>query len=165
MGQQDRVAPRYSRRALLAGASSIPFAGAVHPLIPSASLGVGELCRSWLSMEAEARLLSDAWGDLEAHLIEQYSWFKLTEEEQGRHPCASQLKDLDDRQDIILEKQSHLLSVISTELASSLGDVIAKLTIVEELICELEGSEVRTLLNSAMADIARVTSRVMPSVR
>lgn len=138
-----------SRRSMLAGVTAAPLAPS--PGFPDRSI---EVCRRWLTIDAEQRRLQLEWGTLEGWLITHRSWYKLTPAQQTEIPEGARLSEIDARLDV-LEVEGHaLLKAMRPKPAKSVEAVIANLSVAARLIFVEDHPEAHGLITRAVRDLA-----------
>lgn len=155
--------PALSRRAILAGTSAAAFSAAtpmtaVPPSIPSATvLTVTDegtrRCANWLALDTKIDRLQTRWAKLETWLAKDHGWFELSPAERQALPWAKELRDIDGCLDVLFEKRDALLEGLPASGSVSLESVVARLAVVERLICRDEHPEANALIAGARRDL------------
>lgn len=153
--------PELSRRAVIAGTSVVAF-GAAKPAAPAAIPSAVARAASdegtrrfanWLAIDAKIDRLQTRWAKLEAWLAREHGWFKLSPVERQALPWAKELRDIDGCLDVLFEKRDALLESLPASGSVSLESVIARLAVVERLICRDDHPEGHALIAEARRDL------------
>lgn len=160
--------PALSRRAVLAGTSSVAAFGVATPAvlttaIPSTAAQIASdegtrRCSNWLAIDAKIARLQKRWGDLESWLVKKHNWFKLSPAEQQALPWAKELHDIDGCLDVLFEKREALLEALPASGSANLESVMARLAVVERLIWADEHPEAHALIAGCRRDLAALSA-------
>jgi hypothetical protein len=151
--------PQLSRRNVLGGATAAPFVGgwtdakAVTALASDPTIAI---CQKWLAVEDEWSRLSLLWGDVEARLMREHGWHRLSEEERRTLPIGRQLSEIDARLSVLFEEREALLDALPSGPAPNIAAIVAKLSVAERLIFEEGHSMVHGLIVQSIRDLAIV---------
>jgi hypothetical protein len=160
-GVEDARLPALSRRALIAGTSVVAF-GATNPAVASVALPPAAAvaadvatrrCRNWLAVDVQIERLQTRWAKLEGWLNREHSWLKLTPAEQQALPWCKELRDIDGILDTLFEKRERLLQAIPDSAAVGLDGVIARLAVVERLVCTEDHPEAHAMIARSRLDL------------
>jgi hypothetical protein len=160
MAKFSSKSPSISRRGLLHSSLvpvAAPFsaglakANAVTAATPDPTIAI---CQKWLAVEDEWSRLSLLWGDVEARLMREHGWHRLSEEERRTLPIGRQLSEIDARLDVLFEEREALLQALPSGPATSVAEIIAKLSVAERLIFEEGHSVVHGLIVGSIRDLA-----------
>jgi len=159
--------PALSRRAVLAGTSSVAAFGAAMPAVPTTAIPSTAArvasdegtrrCANWLAIDAKIARLQTRWGDLESWLAKKHNWFNLSSAEQHALPSAKELRDIDGCLDVLFEKREALLETLPGTGAASMPSIIARLAVVERLIWADEHPEAHALIVGCRRDLAALS--------
>ena len=171
-GSETVRLPELSRRAVIAGTSVVAF-GAAKPAalaaIPSAVAQAASdegtrRCANWLAIDAKIDRLQTRWAKLETWLAREHGWFKLSPAERQALPWANELRDIDGCLDVLFEKRDALLEGLPASGSVSLESVIARLAVVERLICRDDHPEGHALIAGARRDLVAMSGERTQSV-
>lgn len=160
-GSETVRLPELSRRAVIAGTSVVAF-GAAKPAAPAAIPSAvaraasdegTRRCANWLAIDAKIDRLQTRWAKLETWLAREHGWFKLSPAERQALPWAKELRDIDGCLDVLFEKRDALLEGLPASGAVSLESIVARLAVVERLICRDEHPEGHALIAGARRDL------------
>lgn len=152
--------PTLSRRAVLAGTSVVAF-GAANPAAASVTLAPAATaadvatrrCRSWVAVDRQIERLQNRWAKLEGWLIREHSWCDLSPSEKQALPWSKELRDIDGILDTLFEKREHLLATLPDSPSLSLEAVVARLAVVERLVCTEDHPEAHALIARSRLDL------------
>lgn len=157
--------PELSRRAVIAGTSVVAF-GTAKPAAPAAIPSAVALaasdegtrrCANWLAIDAKIDRLQTRWAKLETWLAREHGWFELSPAERRALPWSRELRDIDGCLDVLFEKRDALLEGLPASGSVSLESVVARLAVVERLICRDEHPEGHALIAGARRDLVAMS--------
>lgn len=131
------ISPKLSRRHLIAGAAAAPLIGAAKSApISNAKASraaappfdpVIEMARECLALHRESERLHRRYGTVEAALIDNHNWFKLSKAQRRALPEGRKLQDIRDRLDFLWKDRPRKMRRMRNTRATSLEGVIGKL--------------------------------------
>lgn len=158
-----------SRRGLIAGVAAAPLlaagsAPATHPLMPKPPVKtsprsvdpVVELARQSLALHRENERLHRCYGTVEAWLVANHNWFKLTEAEQRALPAGRKLYDIHDRWAVLDKERPRSIRRLRRTPAASLAGVIGKLQVVAAAMEPDEFPSAYRLLVATIRDLRQL---------
>lgn len=167
-GAEDVRLPALSRRALIAGTSVVAF-GAANPAatsvtLPPATTGAPDIatrrCKNWLAVDGQIERLQTRWAKLEGWLIREHSWCDLSPSEQQALPWSKELRDIDGILDTLFEKRERLLASLPDTASLSLEAVVARLAVVERLVCTEDHPEAHALIARSRLDLLAIAQEI-----
>ncbi len=141
MGQRRKTGdgtrlPVISRRAVIS-ATVIPLAGPARGAAPAEAAGIPAQCASWLALDQEIDRLGRRSSELEASLIAQYPYFKLTERQASALPEGKEMDAIAAECDRLYEVRDAALAVLAKLKPRTVQDATAMLSIAFRLnYCE-----------------------------
>ena len=171
-GVEDARLPALSRRALIAGTSIVAF-GAANPAVAAVALqpvaavvsdAATRRCSNWLAVDAQIERLQNRWARLEGWLIREHSWCKLTPAEQQALPWSKELRDIDGMLDTLVEKRERLLQSIPDSAAVCFEGVIARLAVVERLVCTEDHPEAHAMIARSRLDLIAMSQGALTNL-
>lgn len=133
MGQRrktgdDTRLPVISRRTVI-GATIVPLAGPARGEAPAAAASIPAQCASWLALDQEIDRLGRHASELEASLIAQYPYFKLTERQIGALPEGREMEAINAECDRLYEVRDAVLATLGKLKPRTVQDATAMLSI------------------------------------
>ena len=123
---------------------------------PSDLWRTDSICEALLAGEAEASSLAGLWGKLESHMVKHHNWCGISEQEQRALPGAKEMHEIEARLTILSREREKILPLLPAMAATDRSTMILKLKVVLMLLLPDEHPEARTLLDSALRDLAVV---------
>jgi len=149
----DERSANFSRRSMLAGVTAAPLVLSSRRVLAPSDPSI-EVCRRWLTIDAEQRCLQLEWGTLEGWLITNHSWHKLSPEQQAEIPEGARLAEIDARLDVLEVEGLALLKAMRPKPARSIEAVVTNLSVAARLIFVEDHPEAHGLITRAVRDLA-----------
>lgn len=126
-----------SRRVVIGAASAAPVA---------AGAGGGALadpavarCAEWMALDAEIDRLGLRWSDLEAILVRQKRWERMTPEERGEMLPSEEMAAIDAQLKPLFEQREAWLEALPKVRARDMHGVAAKLEVALQVMVHQQG--------------------------
>ncbi|WP_395444136.1 hypothetical protein [Caulobacter sp. UC70_42] len=126
-----------SRRVVIGAASAAPVA---------AGAGGGALadpavarCAEWMALDAEIDRLGLRWSDLEAILVRQKRWERMTPEERGEMLPSEEMAAIDAQLKPLFEQREAWLEALPAVRAIDMHGVAAKLEVALQVMVHQQG--------------------------
>ncbi|OYW99294.1 MAG: hypothetical protein B7Z12_18355 [Caulobacter vibrioides] len=152
----DEGHSQVSRRSMLTGVASTPLTPLPKRVAASVDRSV-EVCRRWLSVDAEQRHLQLEWGRLEGWLMTKHNWHKLTASQRAKIPEGARLAEVDARLDVLEVEGRARLKALRPKPAKSAEAIIANLSVAARLIFVEDHPEAHGLITRAIQDLAALS--------
>lgn len=134
---KDRFA--VSRRVVIGAASAAPViggAGASGAVPPNEAM---TRCAEWLALDAEIDRLGIRWSDLEAILVQQRRWERMTPEERGVLLPTEEMDVIDRQLKPLYARREEWLEALPAVRARDLHGVVAKLEVALAVMVHQQG--------------------------
>ena len=133
----DKAPFAVSRRVVIGAASAAPVA---------AGAGGGALadpavarCAEWMALDAEIDRLGLRWSDLEAILVRQKRWERMTPEERGEMLPSEEMDAIDAQLKPLFEQREAWLEALPAVRAIDMHGVAAKLEVALQVMVHQQG--------------------------
>lgn len=158
-------ASRLSRRGLIAGAAIAPLLAAagttakkrstssLHRSTANSADPVVELARHCLALHRENERLHRRYGTVEAWLVDNHGWFKLTEAQQRALPAGRKLHDIEERFAALAKERPEAMRKLRRTRSTSIDGAIGKLAVVAAAIAPDEFPSAHRLLKATIDDL------------
>lgn len=113
--------------------------------------------QDWLARFAEAKALASEWQKLEAYLITERNWFKLTLRQRKAVPEAAELEAIDSQIKELAEVQRELLLILPSLVAQTPLGLASKLAVAAASVPLDENEEAHRLIESILHDLLLFT--------
>lgn len=117
-----------------------------------------QVCEAWQAHQAEYQDLVRRWQTLEAHLIHNHDWCRLSRRQRAAMPEAAELDAIDDRRDVVFDQQQQLLAALPHIRATTPRGLAAKLTVAASVIHRHENAEGHELITSVLRDVRNMAA-------
>ena len=126
-----------SRRVVIGAASAAPVvAGAGGGALSDPAVA---RCAEWMALDAEIDRLGLRWSDLEAILVRQKRWERMTPEERGELLPSEEMDAIDEQLKPLFDQREAWLEALPAVRASDLHGVVAKLEVALRVMVHQQG--------------------------
>lgn len=126
-----------SRRVVIGAASATPVVGGAGGSAPS-DPAVAR-CAEWMALDAEIDRLGLRWSDLEAILVRQKRWERMTPEERGELLPSEEMDAIDKQMEPLFEQREAWLVALPAVRANDMHGVVAKLEVALRVMVHQQG--------------------------
>lgn len=133
----DRGPFAVSRRVVIGAASAAPVVGGAGGSAPS-DPAVAR-CTEWLTLDAEIDRLGLRWSDVEAILVRQKRWERMTPEERGELLPSEEMDAIDKEMEPLFEQREAWLEALPAVRATDIHGVVAKLEVALRVMVHQQG--------------------------
>lgn len=120
-----------------------------------------QTCRAWRASQKESEDLINRWQTLEASLIRNHDWSRISRRQRAALPQTIELDAIDDRLDEIRDQQQKLLETLSKTHATTPRAIIAKLIVAASIIRRHENTEAHELIASVLNDLRKTAGSIL----
>jgi len=157
--------PALSRRAMLVGTSTAAAASGAKVTAPLATEAQAfnnptRLYEHWISLDKEVERLLAQWGDVEAWLMREHNWYRLSEAERSTLPEGRTLGEIDERLNSVFAERDGLLGKLPTRGARTVDVVAARLQVAERLIYRDDHPEAHAMIVGSRRDLNEIVAAI-----
>ncbi len=126
-----------SRRVVVGAASAAPVVtGAGGTAVLDQAIA---RCAEWLALDAEINRLGLRWSDLEAILVRQKRWERMTPEERGELLPSKEMDAIDEQLKPLFDQREAWLDALPLVRARDINGVAAKLEVALQVMVHQQG--------------------------
>ncbi|OYW27132.1 MAG: hypothetical protein B7Z44_13395 [Caulobacter sp. 12-67-6] len=133
----DKAPFAVSRRVVIGAASAAPMVAGAGAAAPSSEAVTR--CAEWLALDAEIDRLGLRWSDLEAVLVRQKRWERMTQEERGELAPSEEMDAIDEQLKPLFVQREAWLEALPKVHARDLHGVVAKLDVALQVMGHQQG--------------------------
>lgn len=149
---------RLSRREIVAALGSAPLLPDSASPQAARSDQVLALCERYGDLIRRQEWLMRRWGDHEAWLADNRNWFALSKTDQKAVPESALLQAIDEDYDLCAHESARIVRRLRSIPATSLGDAVAKLGVVAEVIDPEDYPDAHRVLLTVISDLSAIRS-------
>jgi hypothetical protein len=120
-----------------------------------------QACRAWQACQAEYEDLIKRWQTLEAYLIHNHDWCRLSRRQRAAMPEAFELDAIDDLRDMVFDHKQQLLMALPHISATTPRGLAAKLAVAASVIHRHENAEGHELISSVLRDLRNMAGGLL----